>query len=389
VWIGFRHNGSRQRVLMFTRSIRKRRRRAYKNGDTMLDGREKVADDVGAAMRQLGMAKHKRLHFPLGPPLDDDSVRSTAHEHNIREIPLAGGALGCALWDGGVVLARWIYANGGVFSNARVLELGCGVGFAGILAAHWASRVTLSDYILQAVNNAAYNVTLNSHEAEFDGEEDSAVVNGGPYRYEIADRVDTCIMDWDREMQLDALPPDAVADIPVCTRAVKPEFHQQPWQHCRTCWDDVASGCCAACATLCHAGHDLTPVEVAPRFRCDCGDGCKAQPRPKIPARSVDIIIGSELTYNLLSCASLAHVVDKYLSDDGVFYEVLSNDRDGVTVFRAEIEKRGFTTARHDASANLVGNFGTRKWSKQDQETYSLYTWRRAECTSTRFPDMK
>ena len=34
-----------------------------------------------------------------------------AHKVFIRELCVATGALGCALWDGGVVLARWIYEN--------------------------------------------------------------------------------------------------------------------------------------------------------------------------------------------------------------------------------------------------------------------------------------
>jgi methylase of polypeptide subunit release factors len=352
----------------------------------MLNGRDKVGSEVAAAVSQLAMAKHKRLQFPFGPALPDDSIRGTAHEHNIREIPLSGGALGCALWDGGAVLARWVYLNGAVFHGQRVLELGCGVGLAGILAAHWAQHVTLSDYVAQAVANAAYNASLNSHEAELEGEEDGAIVSGAPYSYEIADRVSAAVMDWDREMRLDTQPDGAEADAPCCSRAGNPAFHVQGWRHCRTCWTDPSSGCCTACAAACHVGHELGPEETS-RFRCDCADGCVAQPRPHI--EPVDVIIGSELTYNLLSCASLAHVVDKYLKPDGVFYEVLSNDRDGVAVFREEIEKRGFVTVRHDAPPHLVGNFGTRKWSKQDEETYSLYTWRRAGANRAGKPDMQ
>ncbi len=34
-----------------------------------------------------------------------------SHKLFIRELCVATGALGCALWDGGVILARWIYDN--------------------------------------------------------------------------------------------------------------------------------------------------------------------------------------------------------------------------------------------------------------------------------------
>ena len=34
-----------------------------------------------------------------------------------------------------------------LFSGKTVLELGCGVGLPGIVAAHWASHVYLTDYV--------------------------------------------------------------------------------------------------------------------------------------------------------------------------------------------------------------------------------------------------
>ena len=91
----------------------------------------------------------------------------------------------------------------------------------------------------------------------------------------------------------------------------------------------------------------------------------------------MDVIIGAELTYNLLSCASLAAVVDRFLAPNGVFFEVLSDDRDGVSVFTREIESRGFLTQKEPVPKALTGSFCTRKWSKQEAETYSFFTWRR------------
>jgi predicted nicotinamide N-methyase len=41
-----------------------------------------------------------------------------------------------------------------------------------------------------------------------------------------------------------------------------------------------------------------------------------------------DIIMGSELTYSPLSVYTLVKVIQKYLKPEGVFYEVLSDDRD-------------------------------------------------------------
>lgn len=317
----------------------------------MKGGREKVGD--GGAHAVVGdpgafqMPKRKRLKFPFGNPETKHlDVRDTEHEHNVREIPIAGGGLGCALWDGGLVLTRWIYGNGQVFHNKSVLELGCGVALAGIMAAHWASSVVVTDYIDDAVNNAAYNIQLNSY-ADFSSSDDDdddrghdrhggtvktlPIVSGAPYRRCIVDHMRACMLDWDALAFRNGLQTQHIVDVLERRR---------------------------------------TEEGVADSF------GPQAIPDP--PIQQVDIIIGSELTYNLLSCATLAFVVDHYLRPDGVFYEVLSDDRDGVDVFIHEIEARGFVTHKRPAPKSLTGSYGTRKWSKQDDETYSLYTWFRA-----------
>jgi len=41
-----------------------------------------------------------------------------------------------------------------------------------------------------------------------------------------------------------------------------------------------------------------------------------------------EVIIGSELTYSTLSVQNLSRVIEKYLAPGGVFYEILSDDRE-------------------------------------------------------------
>ena len=358
----------------------------------MLNGREKVGDAVAehfGPQQLIQMAKVRRVCIPFGKKTPNHDVRATEHEHNLREIPLANGALGCALWDGGVVLTRWIYENGAVFHNKRVLELGCGVGLGGIMAAHWAKEVILTDYIPEVIENALYNAKLNHDDDEPEDADDASlpVVAGAPYRWSISSRVKATMLDWDRvaaEMES-----GEAQQVPCCTRIEDPSFHVQKWFHCSTCWpDDASRGCCAPCAAVCHQGHEGLTVQPTERFKCD-PHACRAIPTLETPP--IDIIVGSELTYNLISCSSLAAVVDKYLSAEGVFYEVLSNDRDGVGEFIKQIEARGFTTAKNPAPEHLIGNYPTRRWSKQEIETYSLYTWRRKTATTgvTLFPDMR
>ena len=62
---------------------------------------------------------------------------------------------------------------------------------------------------------------------------------------------------------------------------------------------------------------------------------------------------------------SLNQVVDRYLKPDGVFYEVLSEDRDGVSSFLEIIQSLGFTVECISAPLAYYKNFNTRAWSHQ------------------------
>jgi predicted nicotinamide N-methyase len=109
-------------------------------------------------------------------------------------------------------------------------------------------------------------------------------------------------------------------------------------------------------------------------------DDIKTQtnPQEQIPLRSVDIILGSELTYtgneNTINC--LIEVVLAYLArPGGVFIEVLSDDRDGVSQFLQDSKRLGVEHTRVPVPQHLLGNFGT----KQQPETYQLYLFARQE----------
>jgi len=50
------------------------------------------------------------------------------------------------VWDGGIGFCRWIIQNRNIFEGKKVLEVGSGVGIAGLTAALFAKQVVLSDY---------------------------------------------------------------------------------------------------------------------------------------------------------------------------------------------------------------------------------------------------
>lgn len=50
-------------------------------------------------------------------------------------------------------------------------------------------------------------------------------------------------------------------------------FIRQPWYHCHTCGLTNDKGCCAACAKICHKGHNVEFTGIHDSCYCDCGDG--------------------------------------------------------------------------------------------------------------------
>lgn len=65
------------------------------------------------------------------------------------------------LWASSVALARWCESPAGVRPGEEVLELGCGLGLAGIAAARAGGRVTLTDYEEDALLFARANLERN------------------------------------------------------------------------------------------------------------------------------------------------------------------------------------------------------------------------------------
>jgi predicted nicotinamide N-methyase len=64
------------------------------------------------------------------------------------------------LWPSSVALAEW-FLGLGLPARTRVLELGCGVGLAGIAAASAGAAVTMTDYEEDALMFARYNALTN------------------------------------------------------------------------------------------------------------------------------------------------------------------------------------------------------------------------------------
>lgn len=65
------------------------------------------------------------------------------------------------LWHAAIGLAEWILETEAIPPGTRVLEIGSGSGLPGMVAASMGARVTLSDYLSEALEFAEYVCLLN------------------------------------------------------------------------------------------------------------------------------------------------------------------------------------------------------------------------------------
>jgi predicted nicotinamide N-methyase len=83
---------------------------------------------------------------------------------NIRELPLADGvhaSTGCQLWPASMALGHFLLSEPSLIAGKSLIELGAGCGFAGIVAARYASQCIITDADQETVENLRYNLLTN------------------------------------------------------------------------------------------------------------------------------------------------------------------------------------------------------------------------------------
>ena len=65
------------------------------------------------------------------------------------------------LWPASIALSEFLATNGDIAKGKTVLELAAGLGLSGMVAAHFASEVLLSDYMPEAVALMRSHIALN------------------------------------------------------------------------------------------------------------------------------------------------------------------------------------------------------------------------------------
>ncbi|KAF4322705.1 hypothetical protein BBO99_00003013 [Phytophthora kernoviae] len=117
------------------------------------------------------------MEFVLNPKMAEESVNSEATHHVSFTIPSANSStvvtcrvasvfneVGLKLWEAGWMLAEYAIAHESDFRGRNVLELGAGVGFTGMVLSCIcpASRIVLTDYAPNVMQNLRYNVEINA-----------------------------------------------------------------------------------------------------------------------------------------------------------------------------------------------------------------------------------
>ncbi|XP_039253374.1 protein-lysine N-methyltransferase EEF2KMT-like [Styela clava] len=105
------------------------------------------------------------------------SMENTPYSYKIYYIPgickfvpilesrnlLSNGTTGLNTWQGAKVLAEWCLCNPGLIKNKKILELGCGAGFSGIMTLKTCQPLsyTFTDYHSEVMSLLCHNVKMN------------------------------------------------------------------------------------------------------------------------------------------------------------------------------------------------------------------------------------
>jgi predicted nicotinamide N-methyase len=89
----------------------------------------------------------------------EDQHRLLAATKNLEQAPY-----GFLLWESSVALSRWLAVRPELVRGKRVLELGAGVGLAGLVAQSLGASVTQTDHLPEALALSQLNATENGIE---------------------------------------------------------------------------------------------------------------------------------------------------------------------------------------------------------------------------------
>ena len=188
----------------------------YEDNSVLLDSIGQVVDACtlhcsGISMRSSTTINSDERRIPLKITLGIKNEKDKSlKEILIRTIPKetteialcdkANFTVGYYLWDASIVFSYWLTKNPQVVKKKKVFEIGCGAGLTGIVASAYASSTILCDFNPKIVENANFNISLNSmkhHSNNPDNMKLCCIPTGGE---EDTQALPKCIIfDWEDE----------------------------------------------------------------------------------------------------------------------------------------------------------------------------------------------
>ncbi|TNJ30045.1 Methyltransferase [Giardia muris] len=266
----------------------------------------------------------RTLTFEPHPP-EEGGSKDTIF---VRELPVIAGWVGCGVWDAAIIMSRYLITHPEVLQGKRVLELGSGVGLTGLIASRFSDEVVLTDYSESILENLEYNIWLNA-------------------------------ADLTNEHLDDIFPED---------RDAQARF--------RTQGQAISRAAKVAYLDWFHPMLSEKPVES---FESDTNrklplNGFRRRVPGGVALGRFPMIIGSELTYQLSGVEELAEVIDIFLEEGGVFFEILSIYRGpGPRRFMELMEENGWVVEAREPDLGLCDNIDSVQ-SRNRNERYLFWT---------------
>ncbi|KAL0842229.1 hypothetical protein ABMA28_014387 [Loxostege sticticalis] len=127
---------------------------------TLLEGSQEVHDDIYENLCTFMNTSPENFcyrHYIIGDGLNN--IITLKETNNM----VVNGTTGLRTWEAGIMLADWALCNMDLIEKKKVLELGSGVGLAGITIAKFCQpqHITLSDCHNDVLNALEENVAIN------------------------------------------------------------------------------------------------------------------------------------------------------------------------------------------------------------------------------------